>query len=250
MGPLVVAAMSFSMMLVGAYAGSRLRRALPGHHLDVDAKDIVRLGAGLIATMLAVVLGLLINSANATLEAQRVEMRRLAADIMLLDRLMEGYGTETHAIRIMLRQGVQQLTDRVWASGPANAVPDLGTHSVGAEVMRALHRLEATHPGQQSARTQAVALAFDIARTRLILFEAMGTPMPLVVVAVLTFWLTALFVSFSLFTPVNLIARSALVVIALSASAALFLFLEMRDPLAGIVHISRDVMSKILPPLT
>ncbi|MFO1159265.1 MAG: hypothetical protein U1E60_10540 [Reyranellaceae bacterium] len=236
-------------MLGGAYVGSRFRRALPQHHLDGNAKDIVRLGAGLIATILAVVLGLMINSANAALEMQRGELRRIAADLILLDRLLESYGPEARPIRVLLRQGLEQLTDRIWAVNTAHSMPDLGTSSVSAEVFRSLHALEAPRPAQQSVRTLAVGLAVDIARNRLMLFEAMATPMPLVIVAVITFWLSALFVSFSLFTPVNRIAQSALVVIALSAAAALFLFLQMRDPLAGFVHIPRDAMSKILLPL-
>ena len=63
-------------MVGGAAAGSQLRRALPEHHLNDDSKDIVRLGTGLVATISALVLGLLINSASSSFEAQRNEIRQ------------------------------------------------------------------------------------------------------------------------------------------------------------------------------
>ena len=248
MGALTIAGVSCALMLVGAAAGAHLRRALPSHHLDGNCKDIVRLGGGLVATIVAVVLGLLINSAYGTFEAQRTEMRRMAADIMLLDHLLAGYGPETRPVRVLMREGVKQVVDRIWTAD-LHAAPDFGPHSIAAEAYRAIQTLPAANPQQQIVRAQAANLAIDIARTRLMLFEAMHAPMPLVVTGVLVFWLMMLFLSFSLFTPVNRTALTALTVIAVSASTALFLFLEMSNPFTGFMHVPSGVLSEILPPL-
>lgn len=248
MGPLIVAGVSCALMLAGAAVGAHLRRALPSHHLDGNCKDIVRLGGGLVATIVAVVLGFLISSANGKFEAQRTEMRRMAADIMLLDHLLESYGAETRPIRALIRQGIGQVVDRIWISD-SHAAPDFGPHSISAEVYRAIQTLPAPNPQHHIVRTQAATLAIDIARTRLMLFEAMHAPLPLALVGVLVFWLTMLFLSFSLFSPVNPTALGALMVIAVSASTALFLFLEMSDPFTGLMHVPSGVLSNILPPL-
>jgi hypothetical protein len=45
------------LTLGGIFLGMLLRRTLPEHHLDEHAKDVVRLGVGLIATIAALVLG-------------------------------------------------------------------------------------------------------------------------------------------------------------------------------------------------
>ena len=62
--PIPVFLIAFVAIMGGALLGITLRRFLPGHHLAEDLKDFVRLGTGLIGTMAALVLGLLIASAK------------------------------------------------------------------------------------------------------------------------------------------------------------------------------------------
>ena len=42
----------------GSLIGLFLRKALPGHHLDSDSRDTIKVGIGLIATMTALLLSL------------------------------------------------------------------------------------------------------------------------------------------------------------------------------------------------
>jgi hypothetical protein len=248
MAPIAIAFVSFAFMLGGAFAGARLRRVLPRQHLDGNSKDIVRLGGDLLAALLAVALGLLVDSAFESFEAKRGELRRMATDIVLLDRLMEGFGQVGTPVRVLLRKGVAELAPRMW-SADKPVSPDLGSGSIGSEIFLAIHHLPADHPAQQAARTHAGTLAIDIARHRLMLFESMESPMPIVIVSVLIFWLTALFLSFSLFTPVNRTGLAALVVISVAASLALLVFLELHDPFRGFLQIPSHAVSTLLPPI-
>ena len=250
MGPLAISVAACALMLGGAAVGVQLRRALPQRHLDVNTKDIVRLGGSLLATITAVVLGLLIDSSNSSFEAQRNEVRRLAADLILLDHLLEGYGPEARPIRVLLRRGVDQLVDHVWHQGAPESAPDLAPTSVSAQVYAAIHALPAENTARRAVQAQALQVALDIVRARLMLMQKAQAPLPLAVIAVLVFWLTALFASFSLFTPVNPASMIVLAVIAVSASAALLLFLEMSHAFTGLVHIPRHAVSAILPPLS
>ncbi len=59
MSPLLVSLTALIIVLAGVFAGALLRRTLPKHHLADDAKDVVRLGTGLIGTIAALVLDLL-----------------------------------------------------------------------------------------------------------------------------------------------------------------------------------------------
>jgi membrane-bound ClpP family serine protease len=56
--------------------------------------------------------------------------------------------------------------------------------------------------------------------------------------AVLVFWLTAIFISFGLSAPRNATVITALLVSGLSVSGAIFLILEMYTPFSGVIQIS------------
>ncbi|MFZ0813170.1 MAG: DUF4239 domain-containing protein, partial [Bradyrhizobium sp.] len=83
--------------------GALLGMFLPGHRLSTEDKDVVRLGTGLIGTIAALVLGLLIASAKSSYDTQSTQIRQMTANIIVLDNLLKQYGTETSDIRNMLR---------------------------------------------------------------------------------------------------------------------------------------------------
>src|SRR6266702_5526254 len=114
MSPMSMSLIAFACVFGGTLLGMFLRDRLPGHHLSGDTKDVVRLGTGLIGTMAALVLGLLIASANSTYETQSGQVRQLTANIVLLDRILAQYGPATDSVRNLLRRGVASLADRVW----------------------------------------------------------------------------------------------------------------------------------------
>src|SRR5206468_5814843 len=55
----------------GALLGMLLRSRLPEHHLSADSRDVVKLAMGVVATMTALVLGMLVASAKTSFDAQR-----------------------------------------------------------------------------------------------------------------------------------------------------------------------------------
>jgi len=58
MKPTIVGMIVFVCTCGGALVGNWLRTTLPEHHLNDESRDTVKLGIGLIATMTALVLGL------------------------------------------------------------------------------------------------------------------------------------------------------------------------------------------------
>lgn len=232
-------------------AGSLLRRTLPKHHLDDHAKDIVRLGAGLVATISALVLGLLISSANSSFETQRNEVRQMAASIILLDELLDRYGPETRPIRQTMRNGIEPLVSQLWgelgARGPQSIAAEPSGNAVRAYV--ALHELTPQTDAQRSLQVQAIQTATDIQKSRLMLFERSHAGIPTPFLAILVFWLMMIFVSFCLFSPLNPTSIVALIFIALSASGAIFLILEMGQPFNGMMQLSSRALRTSLNPL-
>src|SRR5271154_3777198 len=104
----------FVCVLGGMAFGMFLRKRLPEHHLSGDTKDVVKLGTGLIGTIAALVLGLLIASANGTFQTQSTQVQQLTADVVLLDQTLAQYGPETNSDRNLLRRGIAAMADRIW----------------------------------------------------------------------------------------------------------------------------------------
>ena len=109
----------------GALLGIFLHAVLPQHHLNSETKDIVKLGMGLVGTMAALVLGLLVASAKGSYDTQSAELTQLAANVSLLDRVLAHYGPETKEIRDLLRNAVTRVVNQIWPKdGPSAAPPD------------------------------------------------------------------------------------------------------------------------------
>ncbi len=251
MSPIEISLLSFVLMLGGAATGYLLRRGLPDHHLDEHAKDIVRLGAGLVATISALVLGLLISSASSSYEAQRNEVRQMAASLILLDELLERYGSEARPIRQTIRAAIPPLVVQLWGDLSARGPTTLSMEPSGnaSRAYMALHELAPLTDAQRSIKIQALQTATDLQRSRLMLFERSHAGIPAPFLAILIFWLTMIFVSFCLFSPLNPTSIVALILIALSASGAIFLILEMGQPFEGLMQISSRALRTALPPL-
>src|SRR3974390_3117743 len=128
MSPLAISGIAFVCVFGGAQLGLFLRTRLREHHLSAESKDLVKVGVGLIATMTALVLGLLVASAKSSYDTQRSELTQMAANGMLLDRALAHYGPEAKEARELLRGAVVGLLDQFWpaeASQPAQGQPTL-----------------------------------------------------------------------------------------------------------------------------
>jgi len=235
----------------GALLGMFLRSTLAEHHLSTDAKDVVRLGTGLIGTIAALVLGLLIGSAKSSYDTQSTQIKQMTANIVLLDRFLEEYGPETGAVRNLLRRGVVILADRMWRennSDLAKAAPFEASAASEAFYLK-LQELSPQNDFQRSLQARAIQLSTDIAQTRLLLFAQMGNSIPMPFLVVLIFWLTIIFASFSLFAQPNAIVIGSLFIFALSAAGAIYLVLELGQPFAGLMQISSAPLRNALVPL-
>ena len=88
MGSIGISSIVFACVFGGALLGMFIRALLPQHHLSGETKDVVKLGMGIVATLSALVLGLLIASAKGSFDAQSTELTQMSAKVILLDRLL------------------------------------------------------------------------------------------------------------------------------------------------------------------
>ena len=230
----------------GALVGLLLHAVLPQHHLSSETKDIVMLGMGLVGTMAALVLGLLVASAKGSYDAQSEELTQMAANIALLDRALAVYGPETKETRSLLRGAVVRYVDQMWSKDDAYrlAMP------TGGEILyEKVQGLSPKNDAQRSIQSQALSVVVDMGKTRLLMYEQAKTAVSKPLLVVLVLWLTIIFISFGLFAPFNATAVSSLFLAALSVSGAIFLILEMYTPYMGVVQISDAPLRSVLANL-
>ena len=113
MSPIATSSIVSAFVFGGALLGMYLRRVLPEDHLSDDSKDVVKMGMGLVATMCALVLSLVISSAKGSFDALSSEITGASSKIILLDRTLARYGAETKEARAQLRSAILGVLDRM-----------------------------------------------------------------------------------------------------------------------------------------
>jgi hypothetical protein len=235
-----IAAIAFVCIFGGALLGMFLRSVLPEHHLNPESKDVVKVGMGLIATMAALVLGLLTGSAKSSFDTQDSELKQMAANVLLLDRTLAHYGPETRTIRDQIRQAIEYKLAATWPEdGSAGRVDTSETTPVVEGIEDEIRALAPQNDAQRAFQSRALEITGTVLQARWLMFgQQAGNAIQIPLLVVLVFWLATLFASFGLFAPRNATVITVLCVSALSVSGAILLILEMNRPFQGVVKVS------------
>ena len=249
MSSLTLSVIAFACIFGGMLIGMALRARLPDHHLSDETRDVVRLGTGMIATLAALVLGLLIASAKGTFDTMTNDLRQTGSRIVLLDRVMAQYGPETKEARDDLRRGLASVVQRIWPE-ETHAVEITAAQQPGDEleaIQDKLRQLSPRNDAQRWLQSRALQISADIAEGRWVLIGRVGqSSLPVPFLVVLVCWLTIIFASFGLFSPRNGTVIVVMFICALSTAAALFLILELDQPYQGLIKISSAPLQSAL----
>jgi hypothetical protein len=249
MNPDIISLVVFICLISAVLLGRTLRGLLPEHHLSPDSRDVVKLAMGLVATMSALLLGLLVTSAKSTYDTTRTEVIQMAAKATFLDRLLAAYGPEAADARALFREAMVNAVQQIWPSDknrPASLGPD---QKQGTAIFAAIEKLAPRDDMQRSLKSQAVSLAIELGQLRSLLAaqEVTSISRPLLIVVVC--WLVIIFLGFSLLAPPNPTAALALTASALSVAGAMFLIMELDRPFDGLIRISSEPMLHALGSL-
>src|SRR5258708_951512 len=214
MSSITVSLIVFACIFGGALLGIFLHRSLPQHHLAADSKDIVKLGMGLVGTMAALVLGLLVASAKGSYDAQSAELTQMSANIALLDRGLALYGPETKETRALLRGAVTRILDQMWSKDGASSAPTVAP-SGGEILYEKIQALSPKNDMQRSLQGAELSIVVDIGKTGCLMYAQQATSVSIPLLVVLMLWLSVIFISFGLFAPLNATGHSGLFVAAL-----------------------------------
>jgi hypothetical protein len=226
----------FCCVFGGALAGMGLRAIIPKHHLAPETSDLIKLGVGLIGTMSALVLGLLVASTKSSYDTKKSELAQMAGNVILLDRILAHYGAEAADARDALRTTVAAM---VGSNTSSDNLEQLGraAHVDREVVFDKIQDLMPQTEAQRTLKSHAESLAINLGQTRWLLFAQSGTSISTPFLVIVVFWLTVLYLSVGLFAPANVTAFTTLFVSAVSVAGAMFLILELDHPFSGLMHI-------------
>lgn len=239
MSAFAIGGIVFGCVFGGALIGMSLRAVVPENHINADSKDVIKVSMAMVATLAALVIGLLIASAKSSFDSKDSEMTLMTAHAILLDRTMAEYGTETRDIRDLFRGMVAHRIHQIWPNEGA----EVDTQAIGKgfameTVQRKILDLSPQNDAQRWLKSTALQLTNDIAQARWLVYQQTGSAIQWPFLAILIFWLAIIFASFGLFAPRNASVMTAIVVCSLSVAGAIFLIVEMDQPYDGLVKIS------------
>jgi hypothetical protein len=244
-----VAAIVMSCLFIAVLIGMWIGRLLPKHHMSSETKDTVKLAMGLVATMSALLLGLLVSSAKESYDATHDHVIQMASKVALLDRVLTIYGSEAtevhHEFRILAerwRQRMQQGETGAHASSKSDSL-------TGDSFYVAIQKLSPRDDVQRELKSQANSMAMQLAESRALLLAQSGSSISSPLLVMLVCWLMVIFLSFSIIAPRNALATFSLFVSALAVAGAIFLILELARPFDGLIRISMDPIVNVLSSL-
>lgn len=253
MSSFVIGGIVFACTFGGALIGMLLRGYLPEQHLNAETKDVIKLSMGIIGTMTALVLGLLVGSANATFNTQREGLAQLSASIVYLDRVLAHYGPDAQRSRETLRRSVADLIERIWPDQPSEERSTGGTSDTSGRYEAVFDQVQALVPrtdAQRALQGTAIDIVKDIARTRWSLFAHQGGSISVPFFVVMVLWFTLILAAFGLFAPPNIVVVAALLICSSVLSSAIFLISELDRPFHGIIQISSAPLQNALKELS
>lgn len=251
MNALLVAIAVLACVLAGAVLGFCFSAILPQHHLSAESKDSVKQTVGVLSTLTALVLGLLIGDAKSSYDSKHEGLAEMAASIILLDRVMAQYGPETAPTRKLLRDRTAAGISELWGRG-GFSIADAIKVEPNSTVESVEDQLRALSPGndaQRELKSRALAIAGDLEKTRWMTLVRLGGTIPTPFLIVLVAWLAVTFAGLGLLAARNATVIAAGVAAALAVAAAVFLILELDTPYDGVIVLSAEPLRLVLEQL-
>ena len=247
MNPLVIGSLVFVCVFGAGMLALCLRLLIPRHHLGPATKDTVKLSMGLVATMAALVLGLLVASAKSSYDDQKDEVTLMASNVAFMDQILAVYGPESVAARKALYNSVERMRDHLWPKA-VTQTPQTTPNTVSADALyRAITDLSPKNDEQRDLKARVLDVGSEVGKTRFLLFtQTTGSSVSMPLLVVVVCWLAVLFFSFGLFAPMNGVVINALIAAALSVAGAIFLVLEFDHPFSGLIQISSQHIDNVL----
>ena len=240
MNAMAISGIVFGCAFGGALLGMFLRYVLPADQLSDESKGVLNLAIGIIGTMAALVVGLLIASAKGSFDKLDDDVKHGAGQALQLDRVLAHYGPETKDARDMIRRAAAVRLAATWPEDSSQAARiDIPGTTQGIEAIEGTIRALAPQTeAQRELRSRALDLIGGLEETRWLVSGGTGSSIPIPFLVVVILWFTVILGVIGLFAPRNAMVVGILFVCSLSVAASIFLILEMDQAFDGLVKIS------------
>ena len=251
MSALVISLIVVACVLGGSLVGGYIRTRLPKHHLDGDTRDIVKAGVGLLATLAALVLGLVIASAKNSFDTKTEEVQTAAVKLLHLDRSLRQLGSAADPARQQLMEMVKVRVTRVWGTRDTAqaALATLDVKPTLEDLQTTIRAIPAKDESERNAVAKALQATDDLAQVRALVIAHSGSAIIMPLLVMLVFWFTVISAGLNLFAGRNATTLTFNVLCALSVGGAIFLVLEMDHAFGGLITISDSPLRAALTAL-
>ena len=165
MTSLDIGAIVVACVFGGALGGMFLRTVVPEHHVTKETEDAVKLGMGMVATLVALIIGLLVASAKSSFDTKDAELKRFASNIILLDRQLAHYGPEAREAHDLLRRYAAFKLDSTWLDEASRPVDDPDGWMLLEDVQDRLRALAPWDDAQRWLQMRALQISSALAST-------------------------------------------------------------------------------------
>jgi hypothetical protein len=250
--PTLIAIAIFLGACLALYAGQRLAARLPQSHLVGEMRSAAQVGIGMLATLAALVLGLMITSAKGSFDDRDHEIVEVATASVLLDRALAGYGDGARSARAELKAMASEIASRINAGGNVTEaefrVP-LRTVASLTHLQETILALTPATDAQRWFQQRALTLSSEIGRLRVLTVERGDHTVPNTLLVVIAAWVILIFFGLGVFVAANRTITGTLVVCAFAFATAVLLVLELDTPYSGIIGISGRPLANALAEL-
>ena len=247
-----VALGAFVFIFGGAILGFLIQQFIPAHHFSTESKDAAKLGAGLVATLAALILGLLISSTKGTFDQVNSLINQVAANYIHLDRLLSDYGPVTAPIRTELKDGLALKIQQIWPEESLKTSSSMAfkeTHSLLENITAEIATLHPNTPLQSSLQSSSLDLANQLLQERWMIEVVSEGGVPPLLLVIPVVWIGFLTFLYALFSPRNFTVITVLFFCSVSIAGAIFLINEMAGPMEGVIKVSSGPLRLALEQL-
>jgi hypothetical protein len=245
--PLISSAV-FLLACAGLWCGRSLAQRLPLEHLSAEARNSAQIGIGMIATLAALVMGLMVSSSKASFDECQAEVVRVATTMVLLDHALATYGGETGGARSEVSAIVEMTLKRIAPSGEFGIdefQAPLSNLGLVNHLQATIMALTPASDAQRWFQSRAMTLTVDLAHERTLTVERGKRTIPNFVLVVVISWVALIFVGLGVFSVTNRTVFTALIVCAFAFASSIFLVLELDMPYSGLIAISGDPLRAV-----
>ena len=239
--PLVISIVAWALVFAAAMVGMWIGRRLPEGHRTEDSRNVVAISMGMVSTLTALVLGLLLSVANTSFRENQEQVMSTSSDLIRMEHLLRLYGPEADESRGLLQAYAHAMMDDVFPpEGRPRNVENEATLDLAAKAENRAALLVPGNDTQRWLQPHILDVSDKIIQEHFALVKQGLDAIPNALMMLMLLWLILLFASFGLFAPRHLTCIIVLLLSSGAASGAVLLIIELETPNYGFVHLTPE----------